>query len=350
MASKQDRRIRIMHKLISKRRYPDKQLLMEALRNQELPVSERTFFSDMQALRDLGAEIEFCNHRQGYYYKRAFSLDQLPLSETDIEFIPEVLHLMEPYQGMPSVKPVYTFLEKLYASEGPDPAQRHAGLQHKRLHFEALSHRIRFQCFNDLLMHIRKMSVLRLSYLPYESGNLSPYLLVPLQLRLYDRRMYLIAVKVEDELRRPWRFDHHHIRIFALDRIREFQEETGYAVNQSHFHPAFNLDQYFAYGSGIYRNQTDPLVHLKLKARGYALNTLRELPINDTQSIEQQDACTIVSVQVLHNIGLINTLLQLKSEIEVLEPLEVRQDLMRHIREMAAVYAYEPQPEADAVS
>jgi predicted DNA-binding transcriptional regulator YafY len=40
----------------------------------KLDVSERTIYNLIDGLRELGATIEYCKHRQSYYYNGSFSI------------------------------------------------------------------------------------------------------------------------------------------------------------------------------------------------------------------------------------------------------------------------------------
>lgn len=143
--------------------------------------------------------------------------------------------------------------------------------------------------------------------------------ILPYALRVYNRRWYILGYIKEKE----------EIRHLALDRILTLK-----MTNKKFEMPAdFDARKYYKNVVGIYVDDTLPVVNLKLKVYGVQVEYLRSLPLHKSQEEvrTRYGEFSEFSYKVCLTPELKTQILSMGSSVEVLEPVEFREEIKKEI-------------------
>ena len=163
----------------------------------------------------------------------------------------------------------------------------------------------------------------------YQKFDAEPYdcLLRPYALKAYEGRWYLLCLKNDEA--QP--------KVLALDRFRHIELLP---TRPFQLPDDFDPQAYFQHSFGIYVRQGQPPT-IRLRAHGRGRNYLRISPMHHTQRELPIDAQTSDFLLQCHTTpDLVLALLRHGSLIEVLEPLDLRQAVIRE----ASLIAQSPVP------
>ena len=150
---------------------------------------------------------------------------------------------------------------------------------------------------------------MKFDYASFVSGELKPRKVIPLLLKQYRNRWYLIS------------FDNSKSDYitYALDRIEDLNVSSESASKPIDFNP----DNYFKHAVGITSGNTAPEnVHLKVST--VASKYIDSLPIHHSQKVlEMNEDHFVFSLIVNISEELIREILSYGGEIEVLKPKEL---------------------------
>lgn len=186
------------------------------------------------------------------------------------------------------------------------------------------------QAFLDDIIEAMQANVeLRIDYQCYEheheehqqTFNLQPY-----ALKVYNRRWYLLGFLREKA----------GLRTIALDRILALNVLTdSFTLPED-----FDASKYFANAIGIYANPDLPVVNVKIRAYGVQAEYLRSTPLHKSQSEgkSKHGEFADFTYSLCITPELISQLLSMGSQIEVLEPEELREEMKKRINYMFNLY------------
>ena len=184
--------------------------------------------------------------------------------------------------------------------------------------------------FNSVVEAMRCNTELIIDYQRYE-GHRETLTMRPYWLKEYNRRWYLFGYIVERE----------SIRHLALERFIDLQ-----ITNKKFELPEdFNPRKYYDNVVGIYVNDNLPVVKLKIRVYGVQAEYMRMLPLHKSQreGNSKYGEFTEFSYRVCLTPELKLKLLALGANVEVLEPLEYREEIMSQIE--ASLKRYTPKGE-----
>lgn len=159
-------------------------------------------------------------------------------------------------------------------------------------------------------------------------GKRSQPLLHPQGLLQRGPRVYLYALKEGEP---------ETIRMYALHRMIRAEVGADAALQAQ----GFNLQRYIDAGHADFsRGQ---VLNLKLRARGYVADLLRDCPFNETQSIDEEPEGSPFDVTLHATLPatgqLLRWLLGCGDNVEVLEPEDMRRVMAAQAAKMAGLYA-----------
>lgn len=165
---------------------------------------------------------------------------------------------------------------------------------------------------------------LLMGYRKYMSRETDIRHIRPYAVKEFEKRWYVVA----------WSVEASALRVYALDRICTL-EKTGETFRMP---KGFDVDALFEASYGIYLPEGEPqLVKLKTTRREAAY--LQDLPLHPSQTLlsEEGDSC-IFALRVIPNPGFIMELCRHGGRLEVLEPQELRETVLREHQEAIAHY------------
>ncbi len=296
-----------------------------------LEVSRATFRRDLSYLRDrLGAPIEWDPESQGYRLFHAassasgkYGLPGLWLNEQEIHGLLAGIQLFSSLemQGLIAgqIKPLRERLEMLLGQGGIAAAE----LQ-RRIHLVPMGQRKTasplFQVIAQCLM-VRKRIHMR--YLSRRDGEISAREVSPQRLTYYRDNWYLDAFC-------HWRDD---LRSFALDSIEDVRMSDKPAVSLDDEVLRQECDSSYGIFGGR-QTQIAKLLFSPFRARWVA----KEIWHPDQKGTMREDGSYLLEVPYADDRELLLDILRQGKEVEVIEPLSLRQKLHEELMRASEIY------------
>ena len=175
---------------------------------------------------------------------------------------------------------------------------------------------------------MKKNRFVHITYYNYWREETRDYYLMPLCVKLFRQRWYLAG--------RTWTTKKDIL--FCLDRIRHFRLSS----HSFDFPKDFSPQEYFAGCFGIIVDEKCKMEKVVLKVSASQANYLRDLPLHESQEeIEHTDEYCIFKLHVRPTYDFQQELLWNREELEVLEPLWLREEMAGIIKRMWNRYADE---------
>lgn len=175
---------------------------------------------------------------------------------------------------------------------------------------------------NTVLESIKENVQLQVEYKSYHEENSTTFILSPYFIKLFKQRWYLIG-----------RSD--KIRIYALDRIMSIEK------TDEHFSlpDNFNAENYFHDCYGIVNDENLKPEIIRLKVSAKQSNYLRDLPLHHSQKeTERNEEFSVYEYWLKPTYDLIQEIMKYGSQIEVLSPVDFRNELSSMIEEALDAY------------
>jgi len=318
-----ERLLRLLNFLQSGRQFNTREL------SELLGVSRRTIFRDINLLQDCGVEIQFSEEKQGYSLPTSIYVQPLDLALNEVLFllilcgnIPEkTSHYPFPEAAQSAYLKILSSLpQSMRESVGElsEQVEYHFDVhtpQHPgREHYEACLHALR----DRKQLSVRYSSLREMSERDFV---ISPYRLVFLR-----RSWYVIARSSV----------HQEIRTFKVSRIlnSELLDQT-YQIPRN-----FNLSRYFGNAWHLIRDRDGKSWKVKIHFHQEVAHNVAEVNWHKTQKIRhRKDGALVFEATVDSLKEIVWWVLGYGAQAEVLEPRELRDEIVAHAREMLSLYS-----------
>lgn len=157
-------------------------------------------------------------------------------------------------------------------------------------------------------------------------GHRKSYTIQPYAMKTYHQRWYILGFIKELEA----------IRNIALDRLLEMTiTKQSFALPEN-----FNAEKYYENTVGIFVNEDLSLVKVKLKAYGYQIEYLRSLPLHKSQreTVSKHGEFCVFEYELCLTPELSSQILAMGENVEVLEPIEFRDEIKRRLENSLIKY------------
>ena len=192
-----------------------------------------------------------------------------------------------------------------------------------RILFEDIPHGTEYlQTIIDAMQQSKELAI---DYQPFY-GHRAPYTIQPYAMKAYHQRWYIVGFIKELDA----------IRNIALDRLLEISiTEQSFA-----FPEKFNAEKYYENTVGIFVNDDLSPVKVKLKAYGYQIEYLRSLPLHKSQreTASKYGEFCVFEYKLCLTPELSSQILAMGENVEVLEPIELREEIMRRLENSLIKY------------
>lgn len=178
----------------------------------------------------------------------------------------------------------------------------------------------------EITSAIKNNFAIRFTYHKFDIADAEHEIIgLPLCLKQYKQRWYVLLQKDNDD-----------IRIYALDRISNLNTDPEIIiVNKLNNNVSTYWDNYY----GIYTHKDNKPVDVKFKVTPRYAKFLRSLPLHHSQNeVETTDEYSIFTYFLCIERDFIQEILSNGTDIEVLEPLSLRQDITDTINKMLGLY------------
>ena len=275
-------------------------------------ISDSTIEKDLFSMRmEHDAPIKYSNNERGYFYSNPdFSINDIPLTEDDIESISFAAKTLMQFKDVALFKQFGSAIDKIVdrisTSKLDDPDQF--------IQFENTGTEGGSEFLPLLIESIKFNRWVTFDYASFVSGELKPRRVIPLLLKQYSNRWYLISY---DESKQDY-------ITYALDRIEELVISSDNAVMPLDFNP----DNYFKYAMGITSGNTVPS-DVQLEATSIAAKYLDSLPFHVSQKvIEMKNSSVVFQLKVNISEELIRAILSYGGEVKVLQPKALKDEVV----------------------
>jgi predicted DNA-binding transcriptional regulator YafY len=307
--------------------YPSKEALRlaceEALYNSSFErISDSTIEKDLFAMRNeegLGyfAPIKFSREYNGYYYDDPnYSIDDLPLSDEDIESIKLAAATLGQFRHLQVFEQFGAAIDKILGRVSLSADLNKDSLS-KFIEFEDSPPAKGTEHIQTLLTSIQEKNQTLLTYKSFLVGIESVRTIEPYLLKEFRNRWYVIALDSSKNT----------IKTFALDRISEVKLKDEPFKSPI----AFDTENFFKHTYGITTSNTPPNT-IRLKFDEKQSHYIRTQPLHHTQKIVEDDLKSIVVEYELHiTPEWVMLLLSFGSHVEVLEPSSLKERLQEEM-------------------
>lgn len=292
-------------------------------------ICDSTIEKDMFAMKmEHDAPIKYSKKHLGYYYSDPeFTINNIPLTDEDLNAIKFAAKTLMQFRDAEMFKQFGNAIDKIVdrvsISTNPNDKDLNQFVQ-----FEIALSIGGNEYLPFLLEAIRNSQIVSFDYASFVSGKSKNRVVIPLLLKEYRNRWYLISY---DRTKSD-------IITYALDRMSDLIVSDEIAEKPTDFNP----ENYFKYAVGITANTKSEPLKVIFKADNVAAKYIDSQPFHVTQKILKTGKTkTTFEMKVLISEELIRTILSYGGEIEVQEPIILREKIKDRITTMIANYSKE---------
>ena len=281
-------------------------------------ICDSTIEKDMFAMRmEHDAPIKYSKREKGYYYEDPdFSINDIPLTDDDMDALNFAAKTLMQFKDVALFRQFGNAIDKIadriQLSSEEDAEQF--------IQFESSASEGGSEHLSPLLESIKRKMWVEFEYASFVSGELKPRKVIPLLLKQYRNRWYLISY---DQSKNDY-------ITYALDRIEDLQVTKEMASQPIDFDP----DNYFKYAMGITSGNTKPETVL-LEVTTVAAKYIDSLPLHFSQKVvEMKDNFFVFSLEVNISEELIREVLSYGGDIKVLQPESLREEVHKRAKQL----------------
>ena len=312
----------------TKRKYGMKDLINEccealtAAKAEDTTVSRRQIYDDLNYMEsDMGykANIDHIYEGRNVYYRYAdpdFSIEKMPLTDAEMDQLKETVLMLNRFKGMPQFEWMEEIISKI------EDAFLLKGNNESVISFEQNLDLKGLENITPLFDAIVHKRVLKISYQSFQREKPDEYEMHPYFLKLYNNRWFLFGLTAEK----------HQITNLPLDRILDIAIlDTAYIEKDEDL----DIEDYFydVIGVTIENNAKEKII-LEFTKERYPY--VKNKPIHHTQ--HSYDNEKRISINVIPNKELYQTLLSFGEDVKVIEPTKVRDKMAEHVENMYKLY------------
>lgn len=288
-------------------------------------ICDSTIEKDLFAMRmEHDAPIKYNKREGGYFYTEPdFSINDIPLTNDDIESIKFAVNTLSQFREVDMFKQFGNAIDKIVDrfTIAQDPRDKEIA---NFVQFETSLSSIGNEYLAPLLEAIKNNYITTFDYTSFITSKKKERQVVPLLLKEYRNRWYLLSFDLSKS----------QIITYALERIENLivSEEIGEKPL------SFDPERFFKHAVGITSSEEDP-VKVILKTDKVSARYINSQPFHTSQKIIKEGKNkTTFELNVLISEEFIRSILSYGGGIEVAEPVELRDEIIFRLEEMAENY------------
>ena len=311
--------------------YPSKQELREACEenlfgtNYGEHICDSTIEKDLFNMRmDHDAPIKYSKKHNGYYYEDpSYSINDIPLTEDDLESIQFAVNTLQQFREVDMFKQFGQAIDKIVDRVAIESKQS-LNSENPIVQFETAYSSGGNEFLPPLYEAIISKNKVIFNYKSFKSTDFKERIVSPLLLKEYRNRWYLISF---DESK-------NDIITFALERMLNLESIKENSIIPSSFNPK----EYFEYSTGITAYKGEPEL-IEIKADSISAKYILSQPFHHSQKlISENNEYSIFQLKVFISEELIRSFLSFGGEIEVLSPANLRSMIKQRSSELFQKY------------
>jgi len=305
-------RIRVINQCLSNGGYWSRKDLIAHISKIDLIISGRTLDNDISLMKNCqqlkyNAPIEFSKIFKGYYYTDPnYSIDNLPLNQTDIKALELAATTLKQYQYIPIMKAFTTTIDKIIRVVNRAKRSNHESIL-DFIEFEKTPVAQGLEFIDMIIDAIQNNKALSITYQKFGHEPSEKQIIHPYFLKEYRNRWYTVVFNENKD----------EIRTYALDRIKALLN-----ISSPYFQNKYiDTKEYLSNCVGI--NLMDNNIEtVQLHFTSKEGNYIRTQPIHKSQIIIKDSAKEglIIEYKIIINYELIGIILSYGSDVKVLKP------------------------------
>ena len=252
------------------------------------------------------APIVFCRKNLGYYYSNPnYSINSIPLTDSDISSIKESIELLQNIGGSKVSVRFKQAIDKILTTYQEDFPESNSN--RKLIQTDFVNGSRGFKNFDVLFSACKDKSPISFVHYSFQKREYKAVIAHPILLKEFDNRWYLIGYSEY----------HNSLRTFGFDRIYEpiALKRKYIAVNQT------DIDMYCNDIYGVYPYEKQPKQKVLFRTTPLITNYFESYPIHHSQNAKKnQYGFCVFSIEVVPTVELVRVLRSYGNEIIVLSP------------------------------
>ena len=252
------------------------------------------------------APIVFCRKNLGYYYTNPnYSINSIPLTDSDISSIKEALDLIKNLGGNRVNERFSDAIQKIlatYKEEFPD-----SDIKRKIILTDYVEGAKGYENFDTLFKACKNQYPVLFSHYSYNNREFKSIIVHPILLKEFQNRWYLVGYSEA----------HKSIRTFGLDRIYEpLHLKRKYIASDEKEVDSYCNDIY-----GVYPIENQPKQQITFLTSIKITNYFEAYPIHDSQKAEKNESgSSFFTIDVVPSMELIRLFRSYGKNIKVINP------------------------------
>lgn len=286
----------------------------------EVKVSRRQLLDDITFMRSEAgyqAPIESIKEGRRVYYRYKpieYSILKQPLNEAEQEQVRLALETLGRVKGMPQLEWLNTVQTKLSAGLGLDSASVPV------ISFEENEFLKGLEYLEPLYQFINHKRVLQISYQGYRQEQAETHTIHPYYLKQYNNRWFVYG----------WNEGLERLQNMALDRILQVNETDEVEYRDC----TIDFEAYFEDIIGVTNPENQEVERIVLRFTTSRLPYVLSKPLHGSQRLKDG----FIHLELKVNRELISLLLSYGPDVEILEPILLRDTISTEIKKMQAIY------------
>lgn len=326
-------RIKIIDDLLCRQKWVKTTTIKRAVESKLMEnVSERTIQQDLKDMEHdtrLGyfAPIYYNKSKRAYtYLEPGYSIKNFSLKPEEIDALKFYAECLQVFSGYKLFNAFTSGIEKVIVGVEARTRLKPSSNAKLIIQTDTLVTPDGDEYIGDIVYAIDNRRLCRIEYLPYGKRTVSKRTLLPLLLKEYKNRWYLLS----------FRTDVGQIRTYALDRIKSFSITDEIAGEL----PDFDPEKYFNHSFGI-TTPDAPVETVVLKFTKEQEPYLLSLPIHRTQKVVKKDSKSItISISVILSYEVYEYILSKSPDVEVLKPLHLARKIAEKLKKSVSQYKF----------
>jgi len=272
-------------------------------------ICDSTIEKDMFAMRlEHDAPIKYSKRDRGYYYEDPdFSINDIPLTEDELSAISFAAKTLMQFRNVDMFQQFGSAIGKIVdrVSVSDDTGEF--------IQFEKSMYGEGSEFLTPILESIKQELIITFDYTSFISGEMKPRKVLPLLLKEYSNRWYLISfdLKKNDYI------------TYGLDRMEDVVVTAEHEARPADF----NADNYFKYAVGITSGNTAPEL-VEFTATSVASKYIDSLPFHSSQKVVKMNESEFTfELKVNVSEELIRSMLAYGGDICVLRPKSLKDEI-----------------------
>ena len=287
-------------------------------------VERRQLFDDIKFMEsEAGFSIPLERIRQGkkvyYRYSEAdFSIQNQKISDDEIETINSALMVLLRFRGIPQFEWVNEIFPKLQSAfQDEDPKEI--------ISFDQNEYLVGLDNLPTLYKSITNKSALIIEYQSFKNTKPKQLIIHPYYLKQFNKRWFMFGLNDQDKL----------IYNLPLDRIKSISQSSEKYIENT----TLDFKEYFEDIVGVSFSPNEKPIKIRMKINNEVTPYVLTKPLHGSQKkIESKEDATIVEIEVIPNIELRQLILSFGDGIEVISPIEIRNEFYQVAQKMFKKY------------